>query len=468
MKIYNTMTGKKEEFETIEQGKVKMYICGPTVYNFIHVGNARTAIVFDAIRRYLLYKGYDVNYVQNYTDIDDKIINRANAEGVSIDTISERFIEEAQTDMAKLGIMEPTSSPRVTRELPEIIEMIETLLKEGFAYEKNGSVYYNTEAFPEYGKLSRKKLDELNAGARIEVDEEKKNPADFMLWKPAKENEPSWPSPWGDGRPGWHIECSVMAKKYLGEIIDIHAGGEDLIFPHHENEIAQSEAANGKMFSKYWMHARHVNMNNQKMSKSKGNFSTAREAAEKYTYEVVRFFSLSNHYRSSVNFSSETMEAAVNSYNRVKNCVFNLKHSLKENLRECITENEAANISKAQRFPKDFENAMDDDFNTADAVSEIFEYVRFANSTVNEDSSKEYIEAMLNGIINLCDILGIQINDGKQQADDGEIEALIEQRQAARRAKDFKTADEIRDKLISMGITLEDTRQGVRYMRVDN
>lgn len=466
MRVYNTLTGKKEEFEALEPGKVKMYVCGPTVYNLMHVGNARTLIVFDAVRRYLIYKGHDVKFVQNYTDIDDRIIKRANEEGISISAVSDRYIEEAEKDLAGLCAMKPTISPRVTHEIAEIIEMIQTLIDKGYAYEKNGSVFYNTDAFSEYGKLSKKKKDELNAGARIEINEEKHNPADFVLWKNAKENEPGWTSPWGEGRPGWHIECSVMAKKYLGETIDIHAGGEDLIFPHHENEIAQSEAANGKMFSKYWMHVRHVNINDQKMAKSAGNFFTVREVSEKYSYAIIRFFILSSHYRSAVNFSEDLMEAALNSYNRIKNCIFNLNHLIKENAESSLSEDESESIKSAKRFTEEFENAMEDDFNTADAVTAIFEYVRFANSTVNADSSREYVSTMLGGITTLCDILGIEINTQDEEINDEEIERLIEDRQAARRSKDFKLADEIRDKLLSMGVAIEDTRQGVRYMRV--
>jgi len=465
MKIYNTMSGKKEEFEPLCAGKVKMYVCGLTVYDYMHIGNARTFVVFDAVYRYLVYKGYDVTLVRNYTDIDDRIIKRAVDENISISAVAERYIKEAETDSGGLNALPPAATPRVTQEMPEILDMIQNLVEKNFAYEKNGQIFYNTGSFPEYGKLSKKNTEELNAGARIEINEEKRNPTDFVLWKPSKENEPGWPSPWGLGRPGWHIECSVMAKKYLGDTLDIHAGGEDLIFPHHENEIAQSEAANGCMFSKYWMHVRHLNINNQKMAKSTGNFFTVREIAEKYSYAVIRFFLLSSHYRSTINFSDELMEAAQNAYNRIKNCVINLRYLLKEASETAATAEETARINEA-RFENDFREAMDDDFNTADAITAIFEFVKFANTTASSDSSKAYISKLLDGILSLCGLLGLELPENETLINDAEIEALIEKRQEARRAKDFKTADEIRDKLLEMGITLEDTRQGVRYSRI--
>jgi len=464
MTIYDTMTGKKEDLIPLTHGTIKMYVCGLTVYDFMHIGNARTFVVFDALYRYLLHIGYKVTLVRNYTDIDDRIIKRAIDENVPINIISERYINEAQKDYKGLSFLEPAYTPRVTNEMPEIISMIQTLIEKGFAYERNGSVFYDTGAFAEYGKLSKKNRDELNAGSRVEINIEKNNPADFVLWKPSKENEPGWESPWGVGRPGWHIECSVMAKKYCGDTIDIHAGGEDLIFPHHENEIAQSEAANGCTFSRHWMHARHLNINNQKMSKSTGNFFTIREISEKFPYPVIRFFLLSSHYRSVMNFSEELLEAANNSYSRIKNCINNLRSLVSEVTQNELTPEEGLNIEKAANFNDDFMRAMNDDLNTADAISAIFEYVRFANSTAGASSSNGYIAALLDGILSLCDILGIKIPEA-EKIDDAEIEALIGQRQEARRNKDFKTADEIRDKLLALGITLEDTRQGVRYER---
>ena len=466
MKIYNTLTRQKEEFISLEKNRVKMYVCGPTVYDFIHIGNARPYVVFDTVRRYLEYKGYEVSYVQNFTDVDDKIINRANKEGVSMEEISNRYIKEALEDARLLNIKPATHNPRVTEEIKEIIEMIESLIAENFAYEKDGSVFFDTSSFKEYGKLSGKKLDELEIGARIKLDEAKKNPTDFVLWKPKKENEPAWDSPWGEGRPGWHIECSVMAKKYLGEEIDIHAGGEDLIFPHHENEIAQSECCNKKPFVKYWLHNGFINVDNEKMSKSKGNFFTIRDITAKIPYDVVRFFILSGHYRNPINFSQELMEASKNSLDRIKNCVKSLKHII-DNTNGNITEEEKNTLNETIKFKEQFEKAMEDDFNTADAITAIFELVRFANTVVSEKSSKEFATLMLEKIDKFSDILGILFEtENENNIDTQKIEELIEKRQNARKNKDYKLADEIRDELKEMGILIEDTSAGVRWSKI--
>ncbi len=468
MKVYNTLTRKKEEFVPLEENKVKMYVCGPTVYGLIHIGNARPYVIFDTIRRYMEYKGYDVTYVQNFTDVDDKIIKRANEEGVSTEVITERYIKEAVKDAEGLNVEPATYNPRATKEMPHIIEMIKTLVDKGYAYEKNGSVYYNTKAFPEYGKLSGKNLDDLIAGAsnRVDIDTDKKSPADFVLWKPKKEGEPYWESPWSEGRPGWHIECSVMAKEYLEDTIDIHAGGEDLIFPHHENEIAQSEAANGKPFAKYWLHNGFINVDNEKMSKSKGNFFTLRDIAAEIPYDVIRFFILNGHYRSPINFSRELMEAAGNGLLRIRNCIRDLTFHNANSAGEALTPEEEALVKEASKFKADFEKAMDDDFNTADAIASIFEFVKFANTNVKETSTKAFGEAMQKGIEELCGILGIKTADeaaSENKADTAEIEALIAERTAAKKARDFAKADEIRNKLSEMGVVIEDTRQGVRW-----
>lgn len=465
MKVYNTLTRQKEEFIPIEKNKVKMYVCGPTVYDFIHIGNARPYVVFDTVRRYLEYKGYEVNYVQNFTDVDDKIINRANAEGVSMEEISNKYVEEALKDAKFLNIKPATHNPRVTQEIKEIIIMIEDLIKNGNAYEKDGTVFFDTNSFKEYGKLSGKKLDELEIGARIKLDEAKKNPTDFVLWKPKKDGEPAWQSPWGQGRPGWHIECSVMAKKYLGEQIDIHAGGEDLIFPHHENEIAQSECCNKKTFAKYWLHNGFINVDNEKMSKSKGNFFTIRDITQKIPYDVVRFFILSGHYRNPINFSQELMEANKNSLDRIKNCVKSIKHII-ENTSGNLTEHETKLLCDCDEFRIQFEKAMDDDFNTADAITAIFEFVKFSNINISEKSSKEFAEKILDKIMVLSNILGILFEFEQLDIDTSKIEQLIEKRQEARKNKDYKLADEIRDELKSMGILIEDTSAGVRWSKM--
>lgn len=465
MKLYNTLTRKKEEFEPLEEGKVKIYVCGPTVYNYIHIGNARPYIIFDTIRRYMEYKGYEVTYVQNFTDVDDKIINKANEENTDMSVISNRYIEETLKDEQGLNIKSATYNPRVTQEMPEIIEMIKTLVNKGFAYEVDGSVYYNTAKFNEYGKLSKKNIDELQAGAseRVDIDTNKKNPMDFILWKPAKPNEPKWQSPWGEGRPGWHIECSVMAKKYLGDTIDIHAGGEDLIFPHHENEIAQSEAASGKPFAKYWLHNGFMNIDNKKMSKSTGNFFTLREIANEFPYEVIRFFILNAQYRSPINFSRELVQSAQNGLERIKNSLSNIDYTIQNTKIQNLSEAEKELLKELPKFKQDFENAMDDDFNTADAVTAIYEIAKFANININENSSKEFAESVKSIFKLLTDVLGLLQTKQKLDIDEVEIQNLIDKRQEAKKAKDFKLADEIRDDLKQKGIILEDTRQGVRW-----
>ncbi len=464
MKIYNTLTKKKEEFVPIEEGKVRMYVCGPTVYNYIHIGNARPIIVFDTVRRYMEYKGYEVNFVTNFTDVDDKIIKRAKEEGVSAAVISERYIEEYRKDLDGLNVKPATANPKATEEIDGMIEMISTLIKKGYAYEKNGTVYFRTRNFKEYGKLSKKNIDDLEAGIRIAVSEEKEDPMDFVLWKPKKEGEPYWSSPWSDGRPGWHIECSVMSRKYLGEQIDIHAGGEDLVFPHHENEIAQSEACNGKEFARYWMHNAFLNIDNKKMSKSDGNFFTVREISEEYPLQVLRFFMLSAHYRSPVNFSRELMEASKNGLERILTATYNLNHLLETAKEKEMTDEEKNILADVNGLNEKFDAAMDEDFNTADAISVIFEIVKAANTKITADNSKELIQKVLDKIILLSDILGIQAVK-KEELLEEEIERLIQERQNARKNKDFARADEIRNILSDKGIILEDTREGVRWKR---
>ena len=465
MKIFNTLTRRKDEFVPIEEGKVRMYVCGPTVYNYIHIGNARPMIVFDTVRRYFEYKGYDVNYVSNFTDVDDKIIKKANEEGVDASVISERFINEAQNDMADMNVKEATHHPKATEEIDGMIDMIQTLINKGHAYAVDGTVYFKTRSFKDYGKLSKKNIDDLEAGHReikVNGEEGKEDPLDFVLWKPKKEGEPSWPSPWGDGRPGWHIECSVMSKKYLGEQIDIHAGGEDLIFPHHENEIAQSEACNDKEFAHYWMHNGFLNINNVKMSKSLGNFFTVREIAEKYDLQVLRFFMLSAHYRSPLNFSAELMEASRNGLERILTAVDRLRTL---NLQgDTCTEEENEQMKVFDALVAKYEAAMEDDFNTADAISAIFEMVKAANIHVTETSTAAFRDQILSEIVRLCDVLGIK-TEKKEELLDDEIQALIDERQAARKAKNFARADEIRDELLAKGIILKDTREGVKWSR---
>lgn len=468
LKVYNTLTKKKEAFVPIEEGKVRMYVCGPTVYNLIHIGNARPMIVFDTARRYMEHKGYQVNYVSNFTDVDDKIIKKANEEGVDADTISKRYIEECKKDMKGMNVRPATTHPLATEEIGGMIEMIKTLIDKGYAYvAEDGTVYYRTRKFKEYGKLSHKNLDDLQSGMRdllVSGETQKEDSLDFVLWKPKKEGEPYWESPWCEGRPGWHIECSVMSKKYLGDEIDIHAGGEDLIFPHHENEIAQSEAANGKIFSRYWLHNAFLNIDNRKMSKSLGNFFTVREISEKYDLQVLRFFMLSAHYRSPLNFNAELMEAAKNGYERILTSVDNLKFLLKNAPQRALTEEEQKLLAEAKEFVTKFDEAMDDDFNTADAISVIFELVKFINTNVSANSGREFVQALKDEIVELCDICGL-ITEKEEELLDSEIEALIEERQAARKAKNFARADEIRNELLQKGIVLEDTREGVKWKK---
>ena len=467
MKIYNTMSKKKEEFVPLEEGKVKMYVCGPTVYNFIHIGNARPMIVFDTVRRYFEYKGYDVNYVSNFTDVDDKIIKKAIEEGVTAEEISRRYIAECRKDMEGMNVKPATKHPLATEEICGMVDMIQSLIDKGYAYEKNGTVYYRTRKFKDYGKLSHKNLDDLQSGGRallVTGEDEKEDSLDFVLWKPKKEGEPAWQSPWSEGRPGWHIECSEMSKKYLGEQIDIHAGGEDLIFPHHENEIAQSEAANGKEFARYWMHNGFLNIDNRKMSKSLGNFFTVREIGEKYDLQVLRFFMLSAHYRSPLNFSAELMEAAKSGLERIITAADNLKFLMTNAKSDVMSEEEEQRYEASAQFTAGFEKAMDDDFNTADAIAAVFEYVKFINTNTGADSSKEYLEKLYGRLEKLTDVLGIII-DRKEEMLDADIEALIEERQAARKEKNFARADAIREELLSKGIILEDTREGVKWKR---
>ena len=465
MYIYNTLTKKKEEFKPLVPGKVSMYVCGPTVYNLIHIGNARPMIVFDSFRRYLEYKGYEVNYVSNFTDVDDKIIKRAIEEGTDANTVAEKYIAECKKDMEGMNIKPATTHPRATQEIDGMIEMISTLIEKGHAYEKNGTVYFRTRSFKEYGKLSHKNLDDLQSGLRellVSGADEKEDPLDFVLWKPKKEGEPYWESPWSEGRPGWHIECSVMSKKYLGEQIDIHAGGEDLIFPHHENEIAQSECCNGKKFATYWMHNAFLNIDNRKMSKSLGNFLLVRDISKLYDLQVLRFFMLSVHYRSPMNYSIELMESAKAGLARIVTAVSRLKEL--EGVERRSNESEENVKAELDRLAGKFEAALDDDFNSADAISAIFEIVKLCNVSINEESSKDLIAYALNEITKLSDVLGLKVLAEKELLDD-EIEALIAARTEARKNKDFAKADAIRDELLEKGIILKDTRAGVTWER---
>ena len=459
------MTKKKETFEPLEPGHVRMYVCGPTVYNLIHIGNARPMIVFDTVRRYFVYKGMDVSYVSNFTDVDDKIINEANAQGIDAGELAEHFIVECKKDMEALHVMPATVHPLATQEIPEMIELISTLIDKGFAYEKNGTVYFSTRKFKPYGKLSHKNLDDLRAGERdlkVTGEDEKEDALDFVLWKPKKEGEPFWKSPWGDGRPGWHTECSAMAKKYLGDSIDIHAGGEDLIFPHHENEIAQSEAANDVEFARYWMHNGFLNIDNKKMSKSLGNFFTVRDILAQYDPQVVRFFMLNAHYRSPLNFSRELMEAAKASWQRIVTARGALEDAMKSSEDADMTKEEKTLYAQTDAFVSEFERSMEDDFNTADAMAAIFELVKFVNIALKDTHTKDFIEALKERMDILLDVMGL--NALIEQGDlSDEIEAMIEKRQQARKAKDFATADAIRDELLAKGIVLEDTREGVKW-----
>ena len=468
MKIFTTLSRRKEEFVPIEPGKVKMYVCGPTVYNFIHIGNARPMIVFDTVRRYFEYKGYEVNYVSNFTDVDDKIIKKAIEEGVDAETISKRYIAECKKDMEMMNVKPATKNPQATQEIGGMIEMINTLIEKGHAYvAADGTVYFRTKSFKEYGKLSHKNLDDLQSGFReikVTGEEGKEDPTDFVLWKPKKEGEPFWESPWCQGRPGWHIECSEMSKKYLGESIDIHAGGEDLIFPHHENEIAQSECANGKTFANYWMHNAFLNIDNRKMSKSLGNFFTVREISEKYDLQVLRLFMLSAQYRSPLNFSADLMEASKKSLERIRTAAEHQADCLKAAKEGEMTAEEKQNQAAVEELVQKFETAMEDDFNTADAISAIFEIVRLSNSTISEESTKAYVSYVKETMDKLCDVLGI-ITEKKEEILDSEVEDLIAKRQQARKDKNFALADEIRGQLLDMGIILEDTREGVKWKR---
>lgn len=467
MKIYNTQSKQKEEFIPIEEGKVRMYVCGPTVYNLIHIGNARPMIVFDTVRRYMEHKGYEVNYVSNFTDVDDKIIAKAIEEGIPAEEVAKRYIEECKKDMAAMNVRPATTHPLATQEIDGMIDMIQTLVDKGYAYDVNGTVYFRTRKFNEYGKLSHKNLDDLRSGNRslkVTGEDQKEDPLDFVLWKPKKEGEPSWSSPWSDGRPGWHIECSVMAKKYLGEEIDIHAGGEDLVFPHHENEIAQSECCNGKIFSRYWMHNAFLNIDNKKMSKSLGNFFTVRDIQEKYDLQVLRFFMLSAHYRSQLNFSAELMEASKNALERILTAEQRIKEIAEKATVQEMTIAELALAEQAKEYTVKFDNAMDDDVNTADAIAAIFELVKFMNTNATESSSAGFANALKNQLEELTDILGIIVDKAPEMLDE-EVEGLIAERQAARKEKNFARADEIRQQLLDMGIILEDTREGVKWKR---
>ena len=468
MKLYNTLNKKKEEFVPLVPGKVSMYVCGPTVYNFIHIGNARPMIVFDTARRYFEYLGWEVNYVSNFTDVDDKIIAKSIEEGISSEEVAERYIKECKTDMAAMNVRPATTHPRATQEIDGMVEMISTLIEKGFAYEVNGTVYFRTRKDPSYGKLSHKNLDDLRSGGRsllVTGEDQKEDPLDFVLWKPKKEGEPSWPSPWGDGRPGWHIECSVMAKRYLGETIDIHAGGEDLVFTHHENEIAQSECCNGVPFARYWLHNAFLNIDNRKMSKSLGNFFTVREISEKFDLQVLRLFMLSAHYRSPLNFSEELMQSAASSLERIRNAADNLAYLAGQSTAEAETPEERALLEEAKAFEAQFKEAMDDDLNTADALAAVFELVKFANTHASEGSSRAFLDALSSQIVRLCDVLGLDVAH-KEETLDSQIEALIEERQAARKARDFAKADAIRDQLKAMGIELLDTKEGVKWKKI--
>lgn len=465
MKLYNTLTRTKEEFIPLEEGKVKMYVCGPTVYNYIHIGNARPFIMFDTLRRYLQYKGYDVTFVQNFTDVDDKIIKRGHEEGITPEEVANKYIDEYFVDADGLGIKRADVHPRVTDNIQQIIDFVKDLEDKGYAYEVNGDVYFDTKKFEGYGKLSKQNQDELEAGARIEVNGQKRHPMDFVLWKSKKEGEPGWNSPWGEGRPGWHIECSVMSNRYLGETIDIHAGGQDLAFPHHENEIAQSEARSGKTFSNYWVHNGYININNEKMSKSKGNFFTVRDISKQYDLEIVRFFMLSAHYRNPVNFSDEMLNQAKAGLERLYNAKEKLEFTINNLSESSIKDEEKELISELESYKTKFINAMEDDLNTADAVSAIFELSKFINTNVNETSSVEFAKMCLDKFNELTGVLNI-VNKKNDDILDKDIEELIQKRADAKKNKDFKLADDIRQELLDKGIVLEDTRQGTKWKRI--
>ncbi|MED4534525.1 cysteine--tRNA ligase [Metabacillus fastidiosus] len=462
IKLYNTLTRQKETFEPLEEGKVKMYVCGPTVYNYIHIGNARPAIVYDTVRRYLEFSGYDVKYVSNFTDVDDKLIKAANDLGETVPVIADRFIEAYFEDVAALGCKRADVHPRVTENIDLIIDFIQALIDKGYAYEASGDVYYKTRVFKDYGKLSHQSIDELRVGARIEVGDKKQDSLDFVLWKAAKEGEIAWTSPWGEGRPGWHIECSAMAKKYLGDSIDIHAGGQDLTFPHHENEIAQTEALTEKQFAKYWLHNGYININNEKMSKSLGNFVLVNDIIKKHDPQVVRFFMLSVHYRHPINFSDELLENTKNAFERLKTSYTNLQHRIESSTN--LTENDGAWIDQINSLRDQFRHEMDDDFNTANAITILFELAKQANYYLQEkNTAVEVVQAFLNEFDQLGNVLGITFAENELL--DEEIDDLIAQRIQARKDRDFALADEIRDKLKEMNIILEDTPQGTRWKR---
>ena len=465
MKVYNTLTRKKEEFVPITPGEVKMYVCGPTVYNYFHIGNGRTFIVFDTIRKYLEYRGYEVKFIQNFTDIDDKMINKANEEETTVKEVGDRYITEYYKDADGLNIKRATKNPRATEYMNEIISFVQELIEKGFAYEINGDVYFRTKRFQDYGKLSGQSLEDLQAGARISVDERKEDPMDFAVWKSQKTGEPGWDCPWGKGRPGWHIECSCMAKNILGDTIDIHAGGSDLVFPHHENEIAQSEALTGKPFANYWLHSAFLNVNNQKMSKSLNNFITARDALGKYDADVIRFLMLSGHYRVQLNFSEELLDSAKASVERLYNAISNLENLSDEVSEEKLREEEKEYLDYLDGYRKRFIEKMDDDFNTADAISVLFDLARDINSNVKAGSSKELVQGALEIIRELGNPLGILQKSTKVSLED-EIEKLVQERQKARKEKNFALADKIRDDLKARGIVLEDTPQGIRWKKL--
>ncbi|MBQ4087955.1 MAG: cysteine--tRNA ligase [Clostridia bacterium] len=466
MKLYNTLTRTKEEFIPLEEGKVKMYSCGPTVYNFFHIGNARPFIIFDSLRRYLEYIGYDVTFVQNFTDIDDKMIKNANEQGITVKDLADRFIAEYFTDAKGLGIKEASVHPKATENIDAIIETVKTLVNKGYAYEVNGDVYFETKKFSEYGKLSKQPLEDLEAGARIDVTDIKKNPTDFALWKAKKEGEPAWESPWGEGRPGWHIECSAMVNKYLGETIDIHSGGQDLIFPHHENEIAQSECANGKPFARYWLHNGYINVDNEKMSKSKGNFFTVRDVSAKYDYEVIRFFMLSAHYRSVINFADELLAQSKAGLERLYNCLHNLEFIATKAKKRDLTPEEASVKAEILAFKDQFCRAMDDDLNTADGIAAIFDLARYLNAAEKDGWCLEMFETAIGLLRELGGVLGI-FNRSSEDTISEEAKALIAERKAAREAKDWAKSDEIRDKLLELGYEVADTRQGMKIRVVE-
>ena len=464
IKVYNTLTKQKEEFVPIHPGKANIYVCGVIPQNLPHGGNARQCVTCDVSRRFLEHEGYDVTHVQNFTDVDDKIINTANKEGVQWYDICNRYIDSYFEVMDKLNVRRAHVYPRVSEHIDDIIKTVQCLIDNGYGYVVDGDVFYSVEKFKYYGQLSGRNIEDMMAGARVDVDDRKHNPMDFALWNSAIPCEPAWESPWGPGRPGWHIECSVMSKKYLGEQIDIHAGGEDLIFPHHENVIAQSDAANGKEFARYWMHNAFLNIDNRKMSKSLGNFRTVREISEQYDLQVLRFFMLSAHYRSPINFSREIMESSKNALERIVTAVSNLTHLAQEAAVDVLSAKEEKLLAEIPVYRKKFEDAMDDDLNTADAISAIFELVKFANTNGNDASSGAFVTALKKEIVALSDVLGLQVEKEEENLD-GEIEKMIEERQAARKASDFKRAAEIRDELLAQGIILEDTREGVKWKR---